>query len=74
MLLLCLLTLFAAARTAQAAVGDEADDWDSASPPPVSDPWQGFNRAMFKFNHGVITHALRPLNRGYETVMPRPVR
>lgn len=40
----------------------------------VSDPFEGFNRAMFRFNDGVFTYALRPINRGYEFVMPKPLR
>lgn len=40
----------------------------------VSDPFQGFNRAMFRFNDGVFTHALRPISRGYESVVPSPLR
>jgi len=40
----------------------------------VHDPLEGFNRVMFRFNDGVFTYALRPLNRGYEFVVPRPLR
>lgn len=40
----------------------------------VYDPLEKLNRATFRFNDGVFTYALRPLNRGYEFVVPRPVR
>ena len=36
----------------------------------VSDPWEGFNRAMFSFNEGLDTYALKPLTKGYQAVTP----
>lgn len=41
--------------------------------PPNPDPWQGFNRAMFKFNDTVDRWFLRPLAIGYKAVMPDPL-
>ena len=40
----------------------------------VHDPIEGFNRLTFRFNDGVFTYAFRPINRGYEFVVPRPLR
>jgi len=40
----------------------------------VRDPIEGFNRVMFRFNDGAFTYALRPINHGYEFVVPRPLR
>lgn len=40
----------------------------------VPDPFEKFNRAMFRFNDGAFTHVFRPIKRGYETVVPSPVR
>ena len=37
------------------------------------DPWQGFNRAMFKFNDVVDRWTLKPLARTYKFVMPDPL-
>jgi phospholipid-binding lipoprotein MlaA len=34
------------------------------------DPWEGFNRAMFSFNDGLDTYALKPVSQGYKAVMP----
>lgn len=34
------------------------------------DPWEGFNRAMFNFNDGLDTYALKPVTKGYKAVMP----
>ena len=39
-----------------------------------NDPLQGWNRAMFSFNHQAYTYALFPLARGYEYVLPQGVR
>lgn len=36
------------------------------------DPWEGFNRAMFNFNDGLDTYALKPIAKGYKAVMPDP--
>lgn len=38
------------------------------------DPLEGWNRAVFSFNHVSYTYALIPLAKGYETVLPAPVR
>lgn len=40
----------------------------------VWDPFEPVNRTMFKFNHSVYDHVLRPFARGYETVLPAPAR
>ncbi|WPC03516.1 VacJ family lipoprotein [Pseudomonas benzenivorans] len=34
------------------------------------DPWEGFNRAIFRFNDTLDTYALKPLAQGYQTVTP----
>jgi phospholipid-binding lipoprotein MlaA len=38
------------------------------------DPFEGFNRAIFAFNDGLDAALIRPLAKGYETVLPGPVR
>ncbi len=38
-----------------------------------SDPWQGFNRAMFTFNDAVDRWTLKPLAKTYKFVMPDPL-
>lgn len=38
-----------------------------------SDPWQGFNRAMFTFNDAVDRWTLKPLAKAYKFVMPDPL-
>ena len=37
------------------------------------DPWQGYNRAMFKFNDAVDRWTLKPLAKSYKFVMPDPL-
>ncbi|KXU37051.1 hypothetical protein AXE65_04040 [Ventosimonas gracilis] len=34
------------------------------------DPWERFNRPVFRFNHTVDTYALKPLAQGYQKVTP----
>jgi phospholipid-binding lipoprotein MlaA len=38
------------------------------------DPWEGFNRASFKFNDSLDRAILRPVTRGYVKVTPRFIR
>lgn len=36
-----------------------------------SDPWKGFNLAMFKFNNAIDQYFLEPVARGYGNVVPQ---
>lgn len=36
----------------------------------AEDPWQGYNRAVFKFNSGLDKAVLKPAAKGYRWVMP----
>ncbi|KAF1712306.1 hypothetical protein CSC70_01925 [Pseudoxanthomonas kalamensis DSM 18571] len=38
------------------------------------DPWEGYNRKMHAFNNAVDRAVAKPLARGYQKVVPRPVR
>lgn len=38
------------------------------------DPVEGFNRAMFAFNEGLDTVLIKPVAKGYDAVLPTPVR
>lgn len=38
------------------------------------DPIEGFNRAMFSFNETVDSAVIKPVAKGYEAVLPQPVR
>ena len=35
------------------------------------DPWEGVNRAIFRFNDTVDTYALKPLAQGYQFITPQ---
>lgn len=37
------------------------------------DPWQGYNRAMFKFNTDFDNAFLKPAAQGYQAITPEPV-
>lgn len=52
------------------------DDFGEAASggPPVADPLEGLNRAIFSFNDGLYTYVLSPVSEGYANVVPRPVR
>lgn len=38
------------------------------------DPWEPVNRTVFEFNDAVDAVTLKPVAKGYEKVLPRPVR
>jgi phospholipid-binding lipoprotein MlaA len=50
----------------------EADELAQA--PSVSDPLEGFNRAMFWFNDYFYFYAAKPVARTWEAVLPQPLR
>ncbi len=68
---------FAVVNTQESVPADDAEQMaaafgeDESAPNP--DPWQGFNRAMFKFNDTVDRWFLRPLAIGYKAVTPDPL-
>lgn len=39
-------------------------------PPSPSDPWEGYNRAMYKFNDTIDRGFFKPVAQGYDAVMP----
>ncbi|MFA4968670.1 MAG: VacJ family lipoprotein [Sulfuritalea sp.] len=54
-----------------AAVGLLAGCATSGNP---KDPIEGFNRAMFAFNEGLDAAIVKPVAKGYEAVLPSPIR
>ncbi|MES1943460.1 VacJ family lipoprotein [Salinisphaera sp. PC39] len=46
----------------------------TANPVAIYDPWEGFNRRMYRFNAAADRYVLLPALRAYRTVAPRPVR
>lgn len=51
--------------------GDDLDEYQASE---IPDPIEPVNRAIFAFNDGLYTVALRPISRGYEFIVPKPVR
>jgi phospholipid-binding lipoprotein MlaA len=39
----------------------------------VNDPLEGYNRAMYKFNDVVDSAVIKPVSKGYDTVVPDPI-
>jgi phospholipid-binding lipoprotein MlaA len=58
--------------TASASIFDE--DPAMAVAHPIPDKIEGFNRGIFKFNDGFYKIVLRPVSKGYSSVVPVPVR
>ncbi|WP_372625295.1 MlaA family lipoprotein [Arsukibacterium sp.] len=55
-------------------VADDTVTGDAEPAPVYYDPLEGWNRAVFSFNHVSYTYALIPLAKGYEAVVPAMVR
>lgn len=51
----------------------EFDDYDDYDAVQVYDPFEGANRAVFKFNDVTYTYVLKPAVKGYEFVVRPPV-
>lgn len=55
--------------TGCASTAQVTDD-DTAQVEDNSDPWEGYNRAMFSFNRSVDKAVIRPLAKGYQAITP----
>ncbi len=44
-----------------------------STPPPANDPFERYNRAMYRFNDTVDKAVLKPVAKGYDKVMPQPI-
>jgi phospholipid-binding lipoprotein MlaA len=53
---------------------DELLDKTATYPIQIYDPWEGFNRRVYKFNALFDRHVFLPVVGGYETVTPKFVR
>ncbi|WP_404362338.1 VacJ family lipoprotein [Marinobacter sp.] len=53
---------------------EDAETWEQADPgqqyPQASDPWENWNRKVFRFNQTVDDYALRPVAEAYQKVTP----
>ena len=45
-------------------------DWEAIQRPVISDPWEGFNRAMFRFNYRFDRYVFLPAVNAYQAVTP----
>ncbi|MEM7565104.1 MAG: VacJ family lipoprotein [Pseudomonadota bacterium] len=43
-------------------------------PTDPEDPFEGFNRSMYKFNSKLDQYALKPVAKGYDAITPQPVQ
>ena len=55
-------------------IGGAPDVVPLAAPIAVSDPLEPLNRAFFHFNDKLYFWVLKPVSRGYSTVVPQPAR
>ena len=54
--------------------GVEDNDLDEYDVALVPDPLEPVNRATFWVNHQIYRFVLRPISKGYEKIVPKPVR
>jgi len=52
------------------------DPTDPGYEKPIAnyDPWEGFNRSMYKFNYGFDKYVYLPVVKGYQFILPKVVR
>jgi phospholipid-binding lipoprotein MlaA len=65
-----------AVATDTAAAGPAPDD-TAAGPvatASAADPWEGFNRKVYRFNDVVDRNVAKPVAKGYVRAVPRPLR
>ncbi len=63
-----------ACTTTQANKAGPADTADTADMEEISDPLEGYNRAMFGVNDALDQTVVAPVARGYRAVVPHPLR
>lgn len=72
----CLLLALALAAS-PALARSAAPVTPAATAAPVAahpDPWEGFNRKVYRFNDTLDRYALKPVAKGYKRAVPRPLR
>jgi phospholipid-binding lipoprotein MlaA len=75
--LFCLAAVVLAASAAQAEEVDFLDDSFYEDAPPedtVPDPFEDFNRLMFKFNDVTYTWVMEPVASSYSEIVPEDIR
>lgn len=64
-------------KTVQAATDEDSipsdDDMNTDEAAYNKDPLEKFNRAMFTFNDTVDTYLIKPVAKGYNVIMPKPL-
>ena len=68
--IICLTLLLAGCATRPPASDPDA----LADYKAINDPFEPTNRFFYAVNDGLLTYALIPVSRGYNAVVPRPVR
>ncbi len=56
------------------SVKSNEDDLEEYAVLLIPDPLEPLNRATFTLNHGIYVYLFRPISKGYQTVVPKPVR
>jgi phospholipid-binding lipoprotein MlaA len=79
LLLMCLAVCSGAGKTSggQSASTNgphETEEFTNVPVQKVDDPFERFNRTMFRINDTLITYAIRPVAHGYARVVPTVVR
>lgn len=62
------------APTGEAPAGEAVPEAAAPATARGPDPWEGFNRSVFRFNDRLDRYALKPVAKGYRKVTPRQLR
>jgi phospholipid-binding lipoprotein MlaA len=66
-----------ATKSTQKTTNPPATSGDELANEPVekvNDPWERLNHTTFRFNDSLTIHAVKPIARGYEHIVPHTVR
>jgi phospholipid-binding lipoprotein MlaA len=66
-----------ATKSSQKTTNPPATSGDELANEPVekvNDPWERLNHTTFRFNDSLTIHAVKPIARGYEHIVPHAVR
>ncbi|MBU4560725.1 VacJ family lipoprotein [bacterium] len=53
---------------------EDDQDFDIEETPDINDPYESYNRVIFKFNNTVYHYILNPVSQGYDFLLPKKVQ
>ncbi|WP_372695374.1 VacJ family lipoprotein [Immundisolibacter sp.] len=61
-------------QVAQSDADDDFAEWEQEITPQISDPFERINRGVFWFNDQADRFVIKPVAKGYDWLLPQPVK